>query len=312
MSISMKTESPRKLPARYFLLAFLCAVAAFGSLPLQARELGIDLKTMPKLKANALVPEADFVAKTKKAVENRPYNEDRISYELRLPKDWTDNIQKPPVGSETRGSLLSGRVLGMIGRYVAAPKNLVRSYITIEAQTLTYEISAQNWFINFILSNGFTLTAISETDSRRVEALYVQVDGDQTYVVRTLVVVNGPDLVIVRYYLPQENYDAEYIQQEQVMKSFKLLNPVAEKIERQAQYGFLDQSYFNYPESWTLKEKSILSVERMSALLYQGKKEGEGKRAKIILEGHIKINLISKLLKTTMKQEIENFRATLD
>lgn len=278
----------------------------------QARELGIDLKTLPKLNTGALIPERDFEAKTKKVVENSPYNESRISYEMRVPKEWTGNIQKPPIDTTAGGtSMLSGRVLGMIGRYVGAPVNLVRSYITVEAQKLTYEISAQNWFVNFILSNGFTLTALTQSGSRRVEALYVQVDGDQTYVVRTLVLLNGPDLIMVRYYLPQENYDVEYIQQEQVLKSFVLLNPVNEKIEKQAQYGFLDQSYFNYPESWTLKEKNILSVERMSALLYQGRKEGEGKRARLVLEGHIKIDVISKLLKTTLQQEIENFRKNL-
>ena len=207
--------------------------------------------------------------------------------------------------------MLSARVLGIVGRYVGAPVNLVRSYITIEAQTLNYEISAQNWFVNFILSNGFSLTALTEKNSREVEALYVQVEGDQTFVVRTRVVLNGQNLMVIRYYLPQENYETEHAQQEQVMSSFRLLLPVNEKIEKQAQYGFLDQSYFNYPESWALKEKNILSVERMSAVLFQAKQENEGKKRLIILEGHIKINVISRLLKTTLQQEIETFRANL-
>jgi hypothetical protein len=293
---------------------FFCALIALlliAAPVAHARELGIDLKTLPKLKKNELLPEKEFEAQTKKIVENDPYSEPKISYTLRVPKNWTDNLQKPPVAAASGKSMLSARVLGIVGRYVGSPVNLVRSYITIEAQTLAYEISAQNWFVNFILSNGFSLTALTEKNSSEVEALYVQVLGDQTFVVRTRVVLNGPNLMVIRYYLPQENYETEYTQQEQVMRSFRLLLPVNEKIERQAQYGFLDQSYFNYPESWALKEKNILSVERMSAVLFQAKQENEGKKRRIILEGHIKINVISRLLKTTMQQEIETFRANL-
>ncbi len=288
----------------------MLGVAPFAS-PVQARELGIDLKTLPKVKPNQLLAEKDFEAKTKKVVENDPYNEPKISYTMRLPKDWTDNAQKAPISGTPGQSLLSGRVLGIMGRYIAAPKNLLRSYVIVEAQTLTYEISAQNWFVNFILGNGFSLTALTEKTSREVEALYVQVVKDQTYVVRARVILNGSSLIIVRYYLPQENYEAEKAQQEQVITSFRLLLPTNEKIEKQGTYGFLDQSFFNYPESWTLKEKSILSVERMSALLYQARQENEGKKKRFVLEGHIRIHVVSRLLNTTMQQEIENFRNNL-
>jgi hypothetical protein len=142
---------------------------------------------------------------------------------------------------------------------------------------------------------------------REIEALYVALENDVTYVVRTRVIINGSRLVVVRYYLPQENYEEEKVLQAQVMSSFRLLQPSKERIETQETYGFLDQSYFNYPKSWTLKEKSILSIERMSALLTQEMTD----RKTQILEGHIKIKVISRLLKTTLAQEIENFRKDL-
>lgn len=307
MCISTRTESPRALSVK-FLLFF--AVLFLLAMPSQAQQLGIDLDALPKLKQNTLLPEAQFNAATKLLSEKAPYNEPRISYSLRVPKNWTDNIQQ---AAETKDivpsdkTMLSTSVLGIIGRYVGAPKNLLRSYIMIEAQSLDYEISAQNWFVNFILRNGFSLTALTEKSPQEVEAMYVQVDKDQTFVVRARIMLNGSSLLVLRYYLPAENYEEERALQEQIVGSFRLLQPVNERVEKQALYGFLDQSYFNYPESWTLKEKSIFSVERMSALLYQARND----ETKTILEGHFKINVISRLLKTTLADEIKNFKDTL-
>lgn len=315
MSISTKTVSQRRSSAaRLFLIlcAVLTALPAAGAYA-QSAQLGINPSTVPAIKPNKLLPEQAFEAATKKVVETAPYNEPKISYSIRVPKNWTDNDQKAPIAAGSAGgSLLSGRVLGIVGRYVGAPINLLRSYVQVEAQVLTYEISAQNWLVGFILSNGFSLTALTEHNEREVEALYVQVIKDQTYVVRTRALLNGPNLVLVRYYLPQENYEAERAQQEQVVSSFTLLSLTNERIEKQATYGFLDQSYFNYPESWTLKERSILSVERMSALLFQTRAEGEGRKQRLILDGHIRIQAISRLLNTTIEQEIDTFRKNLN
>lgn len=273
-------------------------------------QLGINTTTVPKIKPRTLLPEKEFEAATKKITEIDPYSEPKISYSMRIPKSWTDNDQKGMVGSQM---VLSGRVLGIMARHVSAPKNLLRSYLQVEAQSLAYEISGENWLVNFILSNGFSLTAMTVHSGREVEALYVQVIKDQTYVVRARVLLNGPTLVLIRYYLPQENFEIERTQQEQVVSSFKLLNPTNERVEKQSTYGFLDQSYFSYPESWTLKERSILSVERMSALLYQAREElDERKKTRLVLEGHIRLHLISRLLKTTLEQEVETFRKNLN
>ncbi|PZQ47212.1 MAG: hypothetical protein DI551_03860 [Micavibrio aeruginosavorus] len=284
------------------LLAVLTAPALIAG---QAFAAGIDLKKIPALKEYTPMAEPEFEKLTKKIEEPSPYGESLLSYEIRLPKNWTDNVQQPPITEAQKK--LSGNFLGIVGRYIGAPKNLVRSYVTVEAQEMTYEISAQNWFVNFILGNGFSLTAMTEKSPREIEAIYVQVDKDQTYVVRTRMMFNGSKLIMVRYYLPQENYEEEKALQAQIVSAFKLTKPVSERIEKQAVYGFLDQSYFNYPVSWTLKEKSILSIERMSALLYQ---ESRDNRIRV-LDGHIKINVISRLLNTTMAQEVETFRANL-
>lgn len=276
--------------------------------PLPAWAIGIDLKKIPKVAEYAGVPQAEFEKSTKVVANDMPYNEELLGYEMRLPKDWTENVQKElgtAIGSDEEE--LSSTVLGILGRYVAPPRNLYRSSVVVEGQGMGYEISVTSWFVNFILINGFSLTALTVKSERELEALYVQVEKDQTFIVRTRAMINGNRLVMARYYLPQENYDAEKVQQAQVINSFKVKNPSDSSIELHDTYGFLDQSYFNYPKSWRLKEKSIISIERMSATLFQERKEEK----KSILEGHFKIDVVSRLLKTTLPEEIERFRSKL-
>ena len=288
------------------MLKFIAVVAISCLLSMPGMAAGIDITKIPKV-AKYQTDQKKFEAATKEVEQVAPYDDELMSYSLRLPKRWTNNIQTPPGEREGTSLQVSETVLGILGKYIGAPKNLQRSSLVVEGQGLAYEVSAMNWFINFILLNGFSLTAMTEISSKEIVALYVQVEGDQTFVVRTRVVINGNRLVMVRYYLPQENYNEEKGEQAQIVDSFKLLKPSEDSIEKHETYGFLDQSYFSYPESWKLKERSILSIERMSALLYQERKDGRAS----VLEGHIKINVISRLLNTTAAQEVAEFRKNL-
>lgn len=304
MSISMKTADRRKSAViRFF---SLIAIIFFAAAPAQAA-IGVNVADIPKLKEYTLPPQAEFEKQTKAVVVQKPYDDTYMSYEIRLPKDWSENMQQAPIGAAGGQGVLSNSVLSIISKYISRPKNLQRSSLTVEAQNMTYEVSAKNWFINFIINNGFSLSGLTERSPRELEAIYVALIKDTTYVVRTRVVINGSRLIVVRYYLPQENYEEEQIMQAQIINSFHLTNSTTDRIEVHETYGFLDQSYFNYPKSWKLKEKSILSIERMSALLIQETVDDKTS----ILEGHIKINVVSRLLKTTLAQEIETFRKEL-
>ncbi len=304
MFTSMKTAD--RPASKLKLIVMLLALMVTS---MSAHAQGVDLKLVPAVKDATPLTDADVKSKMKRVKEVKPYNKEDLSFELLLPKDWSGNTQPPPVSSNI-DQKLSNTVLSILGKFVSPPKNLVRSHITIEALELPSEISAQDWVVNYILTSGFSLTAMGEKSNKEVEFVYVQVERDQAYNVRGRAVINGPTLTIVRYYLPQENQKEDELLQSQVLESFTMLKPSKEGIEKREQYGFLDQSYFNYPASWDLKDKNILSIERMSALLSQQSRR-ETEDDVLFLDGHIKVSVISKLLKTTQEQEIEKFRDEL-
>lgn len=293
---------------RSAVIRFLLIVAGLALLSAPAlAAIGVNVTDIPKLKEYEFPPQADFEKATRPVRQDNPYDDPYLSYEFRLPNDWENNVQAVPIVDGEGQRFLSNSVLSIVGKYISKPKNLQRSTLTVEAQEVTYEISAKNWFINFIINNGYSLSGLTEISTQELEAMYVALQDDETFVVRVRVLINGSRLIVVRYYLPQDNYEEDKILQAQIIKSFRLTKETKERVEKQETYGFLDQSYFNYPVSWKLKEKSILSIERMSALLTQ--ETIEDKRS--VLEGHIKINVISRLLKTTLAREIETFRNDL-
>lgn len=265
---------------------------------------GMDVTKIPKPSVLPFLSQEEFNKITKEIVESKPYGDEQLAYTIRIPKNWIGNSSSPTVG-EMQGRI-SVDILGGLAKYIGAPKNLLRSYITVEAQQLGYEISAQNWFVNFILGNGFSLISLVERSPRDMESAYVQVIDDQSYVVRSRVLINGSKLIMIRYYLPQENYAEEKVQQAQVLAGFQLMRPTGKRIEHHDVYAFIDQSYFDYPDSWTLRESKDLTIERMDVLLFQQTKDGRSGT----LDGQIKVNVISKLLDTTLAKEIGLFGKT--
>ena len=93
--------------------------------------------------------------------------------------------------------------------------------------------------------------------------------------------------------------------QAQALASFKLKNRDRQRVEDWETYPFLDQSYFDYPVSWTLSAPMIKSIERMRALLYTGVNSGKP-------DGQINIYLTSKLLGTSLAEEVQRYKSRID
>ena len=255
----------------------------------QAGAIGIDLKNIKPLKAVTFMPKDEFLAQTK-LVEETPFDDEFLSYSIYLPKDWEVNVDSFEKNIDDLGGgskALHNRVLGIVANYISPPTDHQRSFFTLEAVGLDYEIGIRDWFINYILSEGKSLEGISEEDNNRITATYVEVQKDTTYIVKVVAIINGPRVVIARYYTTQKLFKGEKVLQAQVIDSFELINKEEGGIEELDTLGLLGQSYFDYPVSWTMKAEKVISIDRMRAQL-QRSKSGQD------LDGQIKIYLTNK------------------
>ena len=94
------------------------------------------------------------------------------------------------------------------------------------------------------------MEAVTVHSDEKVEAFYVDVSGDYSYAVRILAQRNGARMILKRYGIPLQWFKDEQVMQAQVLSSFKLKNPTSDNVEEMKEYGFLSESYFEYPEPW--------------------------------------------------------------
>lgn len=269
----------------------LWAVAAFVPTA-WAGKINLDeFKPLTKVEA---MPEEEFNSLTY-LEENTALEEAALHYNIRLPKEW----QRKSLNDLEGKSAVTYDVLGVIERYNSPPEAEERSFVTVEVEELEYEIGPKNWFINYIYTKGLSLEQIGIESDNEIEAVYVEINRDTSYVVRIKAIVNGPYVMMVRYYMPTQFYKRDRVMQAQVVDSFKLLNKSTETIENMKVYGFLDESYFSYPDSWHLKKFNIVSVDYMHAKLLRSFEKK--------LEGQIEIILINKSYGTTKSEEIKRY-----
>lgn len=281
---------------------FILALVLIICFSAQAQARNFDLTNIPELSDVEFMPEVDFNADTQLIAET-PFEDEELSYQVRLPNDWNANTPPPQRSLDSGG--LSTKLLGIVASYRSPSNFNLNSFFTLEALELTYGVSARNWFINFILNTGFTLNAMDVYSDKKIEAIYVMVDQDTTYAVRTTAIINGDRIVVARYYVPQQLYQDQRTIQAQSIASFALTNMSEKPVEEALNYAFLDQSFVNYPDSWDISAPYIDTVDRMRASFVN---RGGPKK----VDGQINLYVTSKLLDTDLAKEIRNFQSELN
>lgn len=281
-----------------FLICSLVLALSFISLSHNATASGG--LNLSKIKPLAKVSDEQKPAfeENSKVISETPYNDAFLAYDIRLPTDWSDNTEPPKVLDENN---LNRSVLGDVSRYTSPARQHLRSFVTVEVLELTYEISTRNWFINYVLENGLSLEQVGTETDRIIEAIYIEVEGDITYVVRVKAISNGPRVIMARYYLPQEMYASEYIQQAYVIDSFRLTNREERGAEELKVHAFLDQSFFDYPASWSLSAPMIRNIDRMRAMLFHSRVKGK-------LDGQINIYITRKGITNSRSETLRYYQ----
>lgn len=285
---------------RKLLLAFIgvliCALSMTAPQPSVAQMM--DMDKIPPL-PHYEMDEKEFLAKT---VEYRevPLGDKFLSYILRLPKDWkkaSEDTSKP--------LSLDKRLLGDIVRYFGPTDLDVRSFFVIRAAQLDKEITAKNWFINYVLTNGYNLQGLHQVSPRRVEALYVFLENDTSYIARAVAEINGSRIVMAIYAIPEKLWMDNRAMQEKAIKSFRFESPEEKKLETNRTYAFLDLLRFDYPASWRLVAPTIYTIETMDAKLISD-------FSKTALNGEIDLHIVSTELDTTLTDEVKVVQEALE
>jgi hypothetical protein len=245
-------------------------------------------------------------------VEEAPGNDQALKYRVRIPKGW---IKLP--AAETESVHLSTAIFKDLSTYLSQPKGDTRSRFRVRVLELKHFISAENWFLNYMLLNGSTIDGLLIKSERRLEAEYTVLDDGQPFVVRAVVEITGPRVVLAEYMVASQYAAEERDLQVWAMASFTLTNPDTGLIEPVEVYSFVDIVRFEYPQSWILYSPPVTTIDRMEAsiLNLKGVSRDDLKNINMNdtkLDGRVDVEVVSKTIGTSEAQEIEHLKKKLN
>ena len=265
-------------------------------------------KPMPDI---PMVPDKEFLEGSI-LHKDLPFDDNALSYEVRLPKNWSKSKNK---GSAADTHALSSKILANVGEYFG-PVSLYSGFpsrFVINAVSLDYELTAEQWFLQYLLSNGYALQGVEVHDENTAEALFVLIDRDASFIVRAAAIKNGRRIVLAQYFMPIELWNEDKGWQQKVIKDFRLISPDDELVEKMKPYHFLDIAEIQYPESWVLRAPPTRSLDRMLIkILNVSEDYDQDYRSKdSILHGKIEADLVSVYTAKDIDDEADNIKARL-
>ena len=284
-----------------FFLSFVFVLSFAGLAHSQAILKIFDVE-MPEIE---LLPNDEFVAQTYRQTET-PVGAKELAFDLRIPKDWTkaDDV--------SLGSLvISDNIRSNLAKYFGPVTTGTRHHMLVQVVGVNHQMTAKQWFVRYILENGYTVEGVTVHDERRAEGLYIFVEDNISYVARSIVQLNGKNVIFVQHFLPIEEWHDNKVMQAQMLNSFKLKRASKTNIEEMKDYTFLDIAKFEYPESWRLKANNIRSVDRMKAEILNLTEKKVGEERVQSLSGRIGLHLISIFATKGIDEEIEEFQLGL-
>ena len=206
----------------------------------------------------------DVYARRSHKIERNFEEDEYLSFSMDLPRDWTER-QFVSLKNFTR----RGRLHGDLARFDGQSVGDSRSFFMVRSVELPREISASNWLMTYLLSNGYTLHSLTERGSSSFEAMYIiyAADNNQSLVVRSRGYISGPRIVLGEYVMPAELWEKEKDIQAYAVGSFKIQAQDQETIEDPEYYSYLEAVEFNYPKSWAVVKTNDIEVNALDLVL---------------------------------------------
>ncbi len=278
---------------QYLIIAALAVLGVAGFAPAYAQSL--TQRFQKDLPAIEFLPPAEFDAKTKGYAET-PYGDKALAYEVRLPADWEQYEVK---ADEFK---LSDYAPLEVALYKSPVRPDEQSFFRIQAIDLPAPVSAENWFTQYIDTNGYTLEGIKVHSSDKVEALIVRLQGDATYVVRLIAEIVGDRVILAQFFVPTSHWQEERVLQAQSMASFKLSNKSAFIFDQTRRFVFPNIAYFEYPLNWKVQASILYSSERKFVRLIKN-------AHKEFLDGQMDVLVIPRAGSKGIAKELATLRA---
>jgi len=256
-------------------------------------------KPMPKM---PVMENDEFLEKTR-LVQKTPYDEKVLAYSIRIPKDWEEGEDK-----SSSNFILSDKLFLDLNTYYSKAKITGRSRIEIQAINLESNLTAEQWYIQYLLAGGYTAQGFVTHSENKVEALMVVMEQDYSYYLRTLVLMNGSKIIMVRYYIPVAHMNELASLQAKVLESFKVRNVIARPLAETSTYRFLDVAELTYPAEWQVFTKPLRSVDRMDVTIVNTKEFRVGEERASVTEGKVEVMLISSFVENSLVEEVANYK----
>ncbi|PCI96721.1 MAG: hypothetical protein COB14_09835 [Alphaproteobacteria bacterium] len=302
-----------KKPLNFRFMCLLALTVSFGvqsSVSFAANKRGdIFTRFIKPIPAVKMSSEEDFNAATK-LIKKKPYGDNALAYSIRIPNNWVEKE-----GGNSGNFMLSEKLFLELNTFYGKPTVFGRSRMEIKVLKLKGNLTAKQWYLKYILEGGFTTEGFVVHDDNRVESLLVTLEKDRSFYIRTYIWFNGGNVIMVRYFVPVENIQAEAAMQAQVLQSFKILYEKPRPIEDLVTYSFLDIIDLKYPNGWKLYTEPVRDVDRMSVTLMSMKEVSDHRGQSIIsssTQAKMDVTVISSASKDTLVGEVAKYKQKME
>ena len=258
------------------------------------------MKPMPEFEK---MDEKDFMDATQPFHE-LPYDEEALEFNIRLPKDWDISNQ-----INAASFSLNEKIFTNLNMFKSKPRMGGQSTIELKAMNLDFYLTAKQWYMNYLLSNGYTTEAMVADNDQKIESLRVITEQDITYIQRTVVYINGDKVIALEYSIPSMFWEQEKSIQASIIDTFQLVNPKPIEKVKMLDFQFLDIAEMSYPENWKLLARPMRSVDQMNIKILNVQDASDSVKSS---QGNIDITLISNRQANSIIEEISTYKKELE
>ncbi|PCJ99791.1 MAG: hypothetical protein COA45_02955 [Zetaproteobacteria bacterium] len=247
--------------------------------------------------------------KVTKIVKKKPYGDRALAYSINIPKKWTEKDS----GSSSN-FVISTKLFLELNTFYGKPTPYGRSRLEINVLKLDGNLTAEQWYLKYVLEGGFTTVGFVVHNEEKVESLMVLLEKDRSFYVRTVVVFNADNVIMLRFFVPVANIQAEAAMQAQVVESFKLLYDIERPLANMNTYSFLDIIDLKYPKQWKLYTKAVRDVDRMSITLMNTReyKNRLGIVKSTSTQAKMDVTVVSSSSEDTLVDEVAKYKRKME